>query len=97
MFSLAREMVVPTRPAGMEDRFLLYAFEQCALEATKTRSFASMEEIQKCLEELRNFLYPVLPIEVKALIVGNEAKAVFARPIQDGDEKAPRRTLWMRE
>jgi hypothetical protein len=61
LFSLARQMALPSRPAGMEDRFLLYAYEQCALEATKNRTFANEEELSKCLEALRDFLIPSWP------------------------------------
>jgi hypothetical protein len=77
----------------MEDRFLLYTYEQCAMEAIKCRSFPNEDGIMTCLETLRDLVNPAMRMCIAGVVQEGKLKAVVARPCVHGDEGCPRRKV----
>jgi hypothetical protein len=66
-------MALEEPPTAMKDEYLLYAFEQFAMEATKGRTFGDwiwsmeegMKEAKQLLVDLRDLLRPVMNVDVQ--------------------------------
>jgi hypothetical protein len=85
LFSLARRLAQdlssPSTTSTMDKAYLLYAYERFAEAATKGYAWRDGVAARKCLEDLRDFLHPLMRINVKYAFVApiNQIAAVYAK------------------
>jgi hypothetical protein len=65
----------------MEDKHLLYAFEQFAMAALKGRKFPSEAKATQGLKEVRDLLIPVMRIDVLCACVAPFYEVVGVRAL----------------